>query len=446
MAGSAAGKDLYELLGVSRDCDIATLKSAWRARALENHPDKGGDEAIFKQVQEAYEILSNPRTRSLYDAHGHDGLAGGFGGFGSMFGGGFGGGFGGSKRRKPHKGKSITYELKLSLEQLFSGTCKKVAVHRDVICSDCNGSGNSISPAPEPGDCPGCGGTGARTDTKSHGRGMMQRAQVVCVECGGSGKNIPEAQRCLRCNGRRVIQQCSEVEVEVEAGTRHKTKLTIDAMGDEVAETGGKPGDLVITVWQLDHDIFVRKGDDLVLQRKLTLREALCGCTVDIQHLDGRRLLWKSIPGQVIEHGLVRCIEGEGFPQTAPKQPRGQPSQPPGRKGKGRLLIRFEVEFPSAEALTNPANSDLQVALDAALPPTPHVDRTTPFGVDTAADTPRHHDWEKAANAINESDKVCVKKPVVCVLEKTEIDLEDTKDEAYSATNPGRDGQQCNQQ
>lgn len=444
MAGAAGGKELYALLGVSRDCDAATLKTAWRARALENHPDKGGDEGVFKQVQEAYEILSDPHKRSIYDAHGHAGLEGGFGGLGSMFGGfgrGSGHGFGGTGQRRPQKGNHITHGLKLSLEQLFSGMRTKLAVHRDVICTACSGSGSNVSPAPEAEDCPGCDGSGARVEMKSLGHGMMQRAHVRCVECGGSGASIPEAQRCVICSGRRVTKQRSEVDVEVEAGTRHKAKIVIASMGDEVAETGGQPGDLIVTVHQLDHDSFVRKGDDLVLQRKLTLREALCGCTVEIEHLDGRRLLWKSTQGQVIKHGLVQCVEGEGFPQTVPKQPPGRQSPPPAKHGKGRLLIRFEVEFPSAEVLTD-SISGIQAVLDAVLPPSPDETHTAPFGADTS-DTKGNRSREQADSVLEHS----FGSPVLCVLEEEQVTLDDTEDHQPDGRAESKaDGQQCNQQ
>jgi DnaJ family protein A protein 2 len=454
MAGPAGGKELYALLGVSRDCDAAALKAAWRARALENHPDKGGDEGIFKQVQEAYEILSDPHKRSLYDAHGHAGLEGGgggfggFGGFGSMFGGGgFGRGFGGSGAkgsRKPQKGRNIPHGLKLSLEQLFSGTRTKLAVHRDVVCTACSGSGSNVTPAPEPEDCPGCAGSGGRVEMKSLGRGMTQRVHVRCAECGGSGTHIPEAQQCAGCRGRRVTKQRSEVEVEVEAGTRHKAKIVVVAMGDEVAEAGGRPGDLIVTVHQLDHDIFVRKGDDLVVQRKLTLREALCGCTVEIAHLDGRRLIWKSTQGQVIQHGLVQCIEGEGFPQTVPKQPPGKQSCPPARQGKGRLLVRFEVEFPSAEELTDRRNG-IRAALDAALPPLSDEKLAAPFGADTGG-TKENCSLQQASE-IEDSSVSCLGSPVRCVLEEAEITLDDTQDgKANGRAERRPDGQQCNQQ
>ncbi len=442
MAGAAGGKELYTLLGVRRDCDAAALKAAWRARALENHPDKGGDEGVFKQVQEAYEILSDPRKRALYDAHGHTGLEGGggfggFGGFGSMFGGGFGGpgGAGAKVRRKPQKGRNVTHDLKLSLEQLFSGTRTKLAVHRDVVCTACSGSGSSVSPAPDPEDCPGCGGSGGRVEVKSLGRGMTQRVHVRCAECGGSGTCIPEAQQCAGCSGRRVTKQRSEVEVEVEAGARHKAKVIVASMGDEVAEAGGRSGDLIVTVHQLDHDVFVRKGDDLVVQRKLPLREALCGCTVEIEHLDGRQLQWKSAQGQIIKHGLVQCIEGEGFPQTVPKQPQARHPSPPARQGRGRLLVRFEVEFPSAEELTDPRNG-IRAALDAALPPPSDKDHAVPFGADTSGTTENH------SPSVHSS----LGSPVRCVLQEAEITLDDTEGGQDGRAGHKPDEQQCNQQ
>jgi DnaJ family protein A protein 2 len=271
-----------------------------------------------------------------------------------------------------------------------------------------------------------------RVEVKSLGRGMAQRVQLRCTDCGGCGTSVPEGERCASCAGRRVTKQRSEVEVEVEPGARHKTKVVLAGKGDEVAGEGGRTGDVIVTIHQCEHDRFVRKGDDLVLQSKLSLRESLCGCAVEIEHLDGRRLLWKSAPGQVIEHGLVQCIEGEGFPQTTPKQPRGQqPSSPPARQGKGRLLIRFEVELPSLSVLLDPTNG-IQAALDAALPPPPPPDdgHTVPFGAD-ASDTLAG----KASSGSEPPATPPPPPPQVCVLEV--VSLEAEEDKANSTDNTG---------
>lgn len=348
----------YEILGVPKTAGQDELKKAYRKAAMKNHPDKGGDPEKFKELAQAFEVLSDPEKREIYDQYGEDALKEGMGGGGSghspfdifeqFFGG--GGSFGGSSRGyRQKKGEDVVHALKVSLEDLYNGTSKKLSLSRNVLCQKCKGKGSKSGNS---GRCNGCHGSGVRTVTRQIGPGMIQQMQHVCSECRGAGEVISEKDKCPQCKGTKVVQEKKVLEVHVEKGMAHGQKITFQGEADEAPDT--VTGDIVFVLQQKDHPKFKRKYDDLFVEHTLSLTEALCGFQFALTHLDGRQLLIRSNLGEVVKPGQYKAINDEGMPH------RGRPFM------KGRLYIQFNVEFPSS-----PFSADQCRSLEKALPPRP---------------------------------------------------------------------------
>ncbi|KAG6467305.1 dnaJ protein homolog [Zingiber officinale] len=347
----------YETLGVPKTASQDDLKKAYRKAAIKNHPDKGGDPEKFKELAQAYEVLSDPEKREIYDQYGEDalkeGMSGGGGGhdpfdiFQSFFGGSpFGGGS--SRGRRQRRGEDVIHPLKVSLEDLYNGTSKKLSLSRNVICRKCNGKGSKSGASMT---CSGCRGSGMKVSIRQLGPGMIQQMQHPCSECKGTGERINEKDRCSDCKGEKVVPEKKVLEVVVEKGMQNGQKISFHGEADEAPDT--LTGDIVFVLQQKEHPKFMRKGEDLFYEHSLSLTEALCGFQFVLNHLDGRQLLIKSNPGEVVKPDQNKAINDEGMPIH----------QRPFMKGK--LYIHFTVDFPDSLA---PAQSK---ALEAVLPPKP---------------------------------------------------------------------------
>ncbi|KAA3475395.1 dnaJ protein-like protein 1-like [Gossypium australe] len=332
----------YEVLGVPKSASQDELKKAYKKAAIKNHPDKGGDPEKFKELAHAYEVLSDPEKREIYDQYGEDALKEGMGGggsshnpfdiFESFFGGGAFGGGGSSRGRRQKRGEDVVHALRVSLEELYNGTTKKLSLSRNAICSKCKGKGSKSGAFSR---CYGCQGTGMKITTRQIGLGMIQQMQHVCPECRGSGEMISDQDRCPQCKGNKVTQEKKVLEVHIEKGMRDGQKITFEGQADEAPDT--ITGDIVFVLEQKKHPKFDRKfGDDLYVDHNLSLTEALCGFQFALTHLDGRQLLIKSNPGEVIKPGQYKAINDEGMPHH----------QRPFMKGK--LVIQFHVIFPES--------------------------------------------------------------------------------------------------
>ncbi|KAF5196559.1 Chaperone protein dnaj protein [Thalictrum thalictroides] len=348
----------YEILGVSKNASQDDLKKAYKKAAIKNHPDKGGDVEKFKELAQAYEVLSDPDKRQLYDQYGEDALkepgmgAAGhdhpFADFFNAFGGGggafpFGGGGGHGQRR----GKDEVHNLKVSLEELYCGTSKKLSLSRNILCSKCKGKGSKSGASMK---CSGCQGSGKKFTTRQIGPGMLQRMEHPCDTCNGTGESITAKDRCLTCKGKKLVTEKKVLEVHVEKGMQNGHKIKFPGQADEAPDT--ITGDIVIVLQQKDHSKFKTKGaDDLFVEHTLSLVEALCGFQFIITHLDGRRLVIKSQPGEVIKPDQYKAIDDEGMPMY----------QRPFMRGK--LYIHFTVDFPKSLA------PEQCKALEAVLPP-----------------------------------------------------------------------------
>lgn len=326
---------LYDILGVTPEASQAEIKKAYRKMALKYHPDKNPDEPEkFKEISAAFEVLSDEKKKSLYDKHGEQGLKEGAGGeFHSpfdifdMF-------FGGGRRRQPGekaKGKDTVHQLKVSLEELYNGTTRQLAVQKNVICDGCNGIGGKEGSVQK---CDNCNGSGVDVKLRQIGPGMVQQIQQPCRECNQTGEKIKEKDRCKKCNGKKVLKERKVLECNISPGMKDGQKIKFEQEGDQAP--GIEPGDIIIILDEKEHDVFKRNGTDLRMTMNIELADALCGFTKIVKTLDKETRYIKivSAPGEVIRPNKPKCVEDEGMPfQSRNYQ-------------KGRLIITFEINFP----------------------------------------------------------------------------------------------------
>ncbi|KAL0488809.1 dnaJ subfamily A protein [Acrasis kona] len=338
------GENLYEVLGVSKNASQDDIKKAYRKKAFEWHPDKHENEKRdeaqekFKDIAHAFEVLSDQKTRDIYDRYGEEGLQRGGGGFhdpSDLFSQFFGGGmFGGGRRAPsgPQKGQDITHALKVSLEELYNGTTKKIRVTRTRNCGDCKGSGSTKPSAVE--ECKACKGKGRRVEIHQLQPGFVTQQVVTCSSCQGQGKTVDPKFKCKKCNGKRVVTDVTTLEVHIEKGMRDRQNIVFQGEADEKPDV--IPGDIVFVLQQKPHDVFERDGTDLYVKKKINLLESLTGVEHKLKHLDGRVLHIKTKSGQIIKPNQVLEVSNEGMPTYR------NPFQ------KGALLIKFDVEFPES--------------------------------------------------------------------------------------------------
>lgn len=326
---------LYDVLGVTPESTQPEIKKAYRKLALKYHPDKnpeGGEK--FKEISAAFEVLSDDKKREIYNKYGEEGLkeGGGGGEFHSpfdifdMF-------FGGGGRRRPPgekaKGRDTVHQLKVSLDELYNGATRQLAVQKNVICGSCKGIGGKPGTVQK---CENCKGTGTDVKLRQIGPGMVQQIQQPCRECNQTGEKIPEKDKCKKCNARKVVKERKVLDCHILKGMKDGQKITFTAEGDQAPDI--EPGDVILVIDEKDHDIFKRNGTDLHMTMNIELADALCGFTRTIKTLDNRTLVITSSPGEVIRPNEKKCIVDEGMPHH----------QNPILKG--RLVISFEINFP----------------------------------------------------------------------------------------------------
>ncbi|CCX10854.1 hypothetical protein FPQ18DRAFT_77482 [Pyronema domesticum] len=344
MSTKGSKTHLYEVLEIQAGASEQEIKKAYRKLAMRYHPDKNAhapDAADkFKEVGHAYEILSDPEKRRIYDQYGEEGLNGdaGHGGvsaedlFSQFFGGGgmggMGGMFGGGMQQQgPKRSRDIVHVHKVSLEDLYKGKISKLALQKSVLCNKCDGRGGKEGAVRK---CTGCNGAGMKTMMRQMGP-MIQRFQTVCPDCNGEGEIIKDKDRCKQCNGKKTMNERKVLHVPVDKGMQDGQKITFNGEGDQGPDI--IPGDVVFVIEQKPHPRFERKGDDLYYKAEVDLLTALAGGTLYIEHLDERWLQVNILPGEVIAPGTVKQIRGQGMPSYR-------------HHDMGNLYIRFEVKFP----------------------------------------------------------------------------------------------------
>ncbi len=331
----AEKEDFYKVLGVERNASDAEIKKKYRSLAMKYHPDRNADnpeaaEVKFKQIKEAYEILSDPKKRSAYDQFGHAGVdssmggrPGGAGGegFSDIFGDVFGDIFGaGRQRGGVQRGSDLRYNLELSLEEAVAGTEAKIRVPVLVACDECNGSG--AKKGSNPIICSTCHG---------HGQVRMQQGffsvQQTCPTCRGSGKQIKDP--CGKCHGQGRVQETKTLSAKIPAGVDTGDRIRLAGEG-EAGERGGPAGDLYVEIRVKDHEIFTRDGANLYCEVPISFPTACLGGELQVPTLDGKVVL--KIPAETQTGKLFR-LRGKGV-----KPVRGGPV--------GDLLCKVQIETP----------------------------------------------------------------------------------------------------
>lgn len=332
----------YELLEIDKSASCADIKKKYRQLAKTKHPDKGGDPKFFAELTHAAEILSDPDKRKVYDLHGEEGINQGIPASGptDIF-----DLLSGRNRESSESRRSedTTFTLKVSLDDIYNGTTKKIAVSRDRICSGCEGRGGANI-----NTCSQCKGKGMVTKMMQMGPGMYSQSTGPCDVCRGRGKNISERDMCKTCKGNQVVKEKKVIEITVDKGVPNHHKCKFHGESDEAP--GLLPGDLVVIIEEKEHEIYKRKKADLIMTKKITLKEALTGYSFRIEHFDGEKVIENS-PGDIVKPGDIRTVEEMGMPlmRTPYKH--------------GNLFIYFEVEFPLPGSLNRHAVHELERVL-----------------------------------------------------------------------------------
>ena len=334
----AEKKDYYEILGVSKTATDDELKKAFRKKAKQWHPDANPDnkkeaEAKFKEVNEAYEVLSNPQKRQMYDQFGtadpqQAGFGGGpfgggngyysystsdfgdFGDLGDIFSSFFGGGFGGQRQNSrknngPRKGEDLNLSIDISFEESFLGVEKEIIVTRQETCGFCNGTG--AKKGTNPIKCPTCNGTGNVTSFQNTILGRVQTRRT-CSDCRGTGEIIKEP--CENCKGRGTVRKTPKVKIKIPAGINDNQTVVLRGEGNPGIK-GGPAGDLYITVRVKKSSIFKREGNNVYCDIPVTITQATLGAELEIPMVDGSKEKYK-IP-EATQTGTQFTIRAKGF-------------------------------------------------------------------------------------------------------------------------------------
>ncbi len=341
-------RDYYEVLGVDKNASADELKKAYRKKAMKYHPDRNPDdksaEEKFKEVNEAYEILSDPDKKSRYDQFGFAGVdpnygaggggfGGGFGGFGDIFSdlfgggfGGFGGGFGGESRANaPRQGENVSAQVTISFEEAAKGCEKEVTISRVEECRTCNGSGAKEGTQPE--TCTHCNGTGTVRTTRQTAFGTFAQT-AACPKCGGKGKIIKDP--CTKCNGKGKVRVNKKISVTIPAGIDNGQAVRARGEGN-TGVNGGPSGDAIISIRVKSHDIFERNGADIICEMPISFTQAALGAEIEVPTLDGK-VRYKVPEGT--QSGTTFRFKGKGMPYV-------------GYKNRGDQFVTVFVEVPT---------------------------------------------------------------------------------------------------
>lgn len=363
-------KDYYKILGVERSANDKDIKSAFYKLAHKHHPDKGGDEKKFKEINEAYQVLSDKQKRAQYDQFGQTfdqggpqgGPGGGFNGFDfsqwqqqqqgfdgggeqgfnfefgdfgdifeQFFGGGFGGG--GGSRKDLNRGRDFQVELEINLEDTLQETEKEIILEKNTICSRCAGKG--AEPGSKVNECFSCRGTGQVQQIRRTILGTIAQ-DIVCPECKGAGSKPDKP--CNVCQGEGRIFEREKIKVSIPAGVDTNQQLKVRGKGD-AGKRGAKAGDLYIRILVKKHPVFKRKEDDLYVSQSISFSQAALGAEVEVPTLDGstgspqggKKILLRVPEGT--ETGKVFKISGKGIPHFS-------------GYGRGNLYITLAIKTP----------------------------------------------------------------------------------------------------
>ena len=334
-------RDYYEVLGVSRDASVDDIKKAYRKSALKHHPDKNPDnkesEEKFKELSEAYAILSDPEKRNMYDQFGHAGINGsgfrGFGNFEDIFSSDafsdfhdiFDSLFGEattSTHSRTHRGADLRYDLRISLQEAYTGTAKEILISKYETCPRCKGEG--AEPGTSIQTCPECGGRGDVTFQQGFIGIVFRR---TCTRCRGEGKIITTP--CAECHGRGRVKKSKKIPVNIPQGVDTGSQLKVKGEG----EAGAKetlPGDLYIFIHVNENPFFQRRDDDIIVEVPISISTACLGGEIETPTLDGK-IKMRIPPG--VQNGKIFRLRGKGIPHL-------------GSYGSGDQYVKIVMETP----------------------------------------------------------------------------------------------------
>lgn len=342
----AEKRDYYEVLGLQKGASEEDIKKAFRKMAMKYHPDRNPDdkeaEEKFKEVNEAYSILSDPDKKSKYDRFGHAGVDpnagfGGFGGGGAGFGGfedifdmfsgfgGFGGGGRQNRANQPMKGRDLQKAVTITFEEAAFGVKKDIEITKYVKCSTCNGEG--AKPGTEKKTCPTCGGSGQVSQVQRTAFGTFQNVST-CSHCNGTGKIIEEP--CVDCKGTGKVRKTIKLSIDIPAGVDNESVIPIRGQG-EPGVNGGPNGDLYLVISVKPHKMFQRQGDDLYIEMPITFDQAALGAELVVPTLEGK--VSYKIPAGT-QPGTVFRLKEKGIKKVR-------------REAKGDLYVKVNLEVPT---------------------------------------------------------------------------------------------------
>ena len=318
-------RDYYEVLGVDKTADEKEIKKAYRKLAMKYHPDvseEEGSEEKFKEISEAYAVLSDEEKRQRYDQFGHAGMEGftaedfyqnvnfddifqGFdiGNIFDLFG--FGGGSRSRGRSGPQRGSDIYTDVQITLEEAYNGCEKEIKVTRSELCPTCNGS--KSKPGHDPQTCPTCNGTGQIKEVSNTFLGQMVNVRP-CRQCGGTGKIITDP--CDECHGKGSVRKTKTIKLEIPEGVDEGNHLRVSGEGN-CGETSGLEGDLIVSVHIKRNKRFEREGDHLYYEQQISFPQAALGDIISIPTIEGKEVEFKIHPGT--QSGTVFKLKGQGM-------------------------------------------------------------------------------------------------------------------------------------
>jgi DnaJ homolog subfamily A member 2 len=331
--GPIENERLYKTLGLTKGATEVEIKKAYRKLVLVHHPDKAHKDGCpekFKDIASAYEVLSDPERKRTYDMHGEaaansSGPSQSNGGVNpadlfNMF-------FSGGQNGRKVKGEDIVHPLRISMEDLYKGKTFKLSINRDIICEACNGVGG---PPDALVSCPGCLGKGFQVAYRQIAPGMMQKLQSQCPVCKGQCKIMASDKLCTSCKGGKTTKENKVLSVVVPPGTEDNHRFVFSGGSD--CAPGVPPGDVIFVVQTIEHKIFKRKDDDLLMDYTLSITQALCGFDICIANIDGTSIRLVSQANEVTKPETLHMISEAGMPTKI--------------GGRGRLFVHFHITFP----------------------------------------------------------------------------------------------------
>lgn len=353
-----AKKDYYEVLGLQKDASDDDIKKAFRKLAIKYHPDKnqGNKEAEekFKEINEAYQVLSDTEKKSNYDQYGtadfngDGGFQGGFdfsnmGGFGDIFESFFGGGFSSGRRKNgPERGADVEYNLNLTFEEAVFGVEKEISIHKHENCETCSGTG--AKPGTSPKTCDKCGGTGQIKVQRSTPLGNFVSVNT-CDKCGGKGKVVSDP--CPTCKGTGKERKLRKIKINVPAGVDTGNVIPLRGHGEH-GNNGGSPGDLYVNIRVSSHPKFKRKGIDIYIDSHISFAQAAIGCELKVPTVDGE--VKYEVPSGT-QPGTVFRLKGKGVPRV-------------NSSGRGDQYVTIIVDIP--KTLNDKQKDALRLFLEAS--------------------------------------------------------------------------------